>query len=74
MPYATPYSYGYPAAPAPVMAPVATVVKTQYHMQDEFGQASYGFSEPHHTQSVVQVCTLLFKNYFGKYFRVWKII
>lgn len=59
------------AAAAPVVTPhlaVAPVVhsapsayveasglKTQYHTQDGYGQASYGHSEPHQSHNAVQV-------------------
>lgn len=43
------------AAPAVVAAPVAAAVKTQYHSQDEHGQAAYGHSEPGQIHNAVQV-------------------
>jgi hypothetical protein len=40
------------AAPAVIAAPVAT--KTQYHAQDELGQASFGHSEPGQAHAAVR--------------------
>ncbi|CAH0388770.1 unnamed protein product [Bemisia tabaci] len=53
-PLAAPYAV--PAAPIAPIAPIAPVaaVKTQYHSQDELGQASYGHSEPFQAHSAVQ--------------------
>lgn len=42
------------AAPAPV-AIAAPAVKSQYHAQDELGQASYGHAEPYQAHNAVQV-------------------
>jgi hypothetical protein len=65
--YAAPTVYA--AAPAPVVTPhvvapvvhsapsayvEATGLKTQYHTQDGYGQASYGHSEPHQSHNAVQ--------------------
>lgn len=43
------------AAPAVVAAPALAGVKSQYHAQDELGQASYGHAEPTQSHSAVQV-------------------
>ncbi|KAK3930320.1 Cuticle protein 7 [Frankliniella fusca] len=57
---AAPLAYSAPAAvaaaPVAVAAPLAT--KSQYHAQDELGQASYGHSEPTQTHNAVQVSEL----------------
>ncbi|KAJ1526664.1 hypothetical protein ONE63_008246 [Megalurothrips usitatus] len=45
----------YSAAPVAVAAaPLATAHKTQYHAQDELGQASYGHSEPAQSHHATQ--------------------
>jgi len=46
----------YAAAPAVVAAPVAVpaVTKTQYHAQDELGQASFGHAEPGQAHAAVR--------------------
>ncbi|XP_034243678.1 cuticle protein 19.8-like [Thrips palmi] len=49
-PVAAPIAYSAPVA----VAPVAAAAKTQYHAQDELGQASYGHSEPSQTHHAVQ--------------------
>jgi hypothetical protein len=58
--YAAPVAYAAPAVAAPVAyaasaiaAPVS--VHTQYHAQDELGQASYGHAEPFQTHNAIQV-------------------
>jgi hypothetical protein len=50
---AGPVAYAAPAVAAPVS------VKTQYHAQDELGQASYGHAEPFQTHNAIQVRTVL---------------
>lgn len=45
------------AAPAVVAAP-AVGVKSQYHAQNELGEASYGHAEPGQTHNAVQVLYL----------------
>lgn len=53
--YSAPAPLAYSAPVAVAAAPVATATKTQYHAQDELGQASYGHSEPTQTHHAVQV-------------------
>lgn len=67
---AAPVPVTYAAAPAPALvaapAPVtytaapavvaAAAVKSQYHAQNEIGEASYGHAEPGQTHNAVQVC------------------
>jgi len=51
---AGPVTYSAPTlvATAPVAVPLVT--KTQYHAQDELGQASYGYSHPGHAHAAVR--------------------
>ncbi|XP_046988415.1 cuticle protein 21-like [Schistocerca americana] len=49
---ALPYNYHVPPPVAAVAPPLS--LKTQYHAQDEFGQASYGHTEPFQAHSAVQ--------------------
>lgn len=52
---AAPIAYSAPVAAPVAVAPVATAAKSQYHAQDELGQASYGHSEPSQSHNAVQV-------------------
>merc|ERR1712107_930044 len=71
LPYASNYGYSVPAAaPAPVVAPVATpavasapvvaaatpvdATNSQYHAQDDFGQYNYGYSDPNSVKQEVK--------------------
>ncbi|XP_069692173.1 cuticle protein 21-like [Periplaneta americana] len=53
---AAPVAYAAPAvaAHAVVAAPAPVSVHTQYHAQDELGQASYGHAEPFQTHNAIQ--------------------
>lgn len=60
-PYNVPHVY---SAPIPIVEPSVPVasgyhevspVKTQYHTQDAYGQASYGHSEAHQSHTATQV-------------------
>lgn len=58
-----PYHHGltYAAAPgivaAPAVAAVPVATKSQYHAQDELGQASWGHSEPTQAHAAVRDAT-----------------
>ncbi|XP_039281332.1 cuticle protein 18.7 [Nilaparvata lugens] len=52
--YSAPVAAPIVAAPAVYSAPVAAPIKSQYHSQDELGQASYGHAEPGQTHNAVQ--------------------
>ncbi|RZF35829.1 hypothetical protein LSTR_LSTR017326, partial [Laodelphax striatellus] len=54
--YSAAHAYSPLAYSAPVAAPViaAAPVKSQYHSQDELGQASYGHAEPTQSHQAVQ--------------------
>ncbi|XP_075211709.1 uncharacterized protein LOC142318920 [Lycorma delicatula] len=52
-PFAPAPALGY-AAPAPYAPFVGAGIKSQYHSQDEIGQASYGHAEPGQTHNAIQ--------------------
>merc|ERR1712139_32241 len=62
-----PYAYAAPAyAPAPVPA-YAPTYASQYHSQDEFGQASYGYAQPGQAKSEVRDA---YGNVAGSYYYI----